>query len=1246
MQKTTDTTKNEDNIQLRPFVHLHTHTEFSLLDGATRISDMFKYAYSIGQPAIAITDHGNMYGVLEFAKAAAKFTDPQMDFFEFMAKKVPFKVKPIIGCEVYMCPDRKAKQSEGGKAPKLEHLVLLCKNETGYKNLIKMMSIANTEGFYHKPRIDIDLLKQHVEGLVCLSGCLGGAVPRALLNGEYEKANNIAKEFKVLFGDDYYIEIQDHNLLEQRQVLPNLIRIARENNIKLVATNDTHYLKKEDWAMQKVLQCIAMRKTLSPDELVESSATAQTAPLSHDATASVSGDSYFLTHEYYIKNREEMEALFSNCLDAIDNTIEIANKCEPYFFERKPLLPKFKPPKEFTPAKYLRKLTYDGLNKKYSEITDEIKLRADYELGLIEKLGFVDYFLIVWDFIAFAENKGIAVGPGRGSGVGSIVAFALNITKPDPLKYSLIFERFLNPDRISNPDFDIDFCVDRRDEVIEYVVGKYGIENVCQIITFGSLKSKQAFKDVGRVLNKPYAEMDRYAKLFPSLSTLPLSMLIGLKKDKDNRDVSVSDLKELYEHDPSVKQIFDMAIKVEGFPRQTGIHPAGVIICRDPIYQHIPLAIASPKLAVASAVSDKKDAKKSDDFIVTTQFDMNECEQLGLLKMDFLGLRTLTDIKNALDMIAKSTDKKIDFYSMEYNNKAVFDMIGEGDTVGVFQLESAGMTRFMVDLKPNCLEDIIAGVSLFRPGPMDYIPNYVANKRNPKQIKYDHPMLESILNVTYGVMVYQEQVIQVAQQLAGYSVARADVLRAIIGKKKMELLDAERKFFIYGDKNQGIIGAINNGVNGSVATKIFDDIVKFGNYAFNKSHATAYAYVAYQTAFLKKYYPVEYIASVLNNRIGKITDIAYYLRYAKQKGVTVLPPDINYSNAFFSVENGAIRIGLSAIKNVGLSIIDHITKEREQNGYFSDFDDFITRMSFITINKRVLEGFILTGVFDGFGIARAVLMLGYEMIMARATKDREASESGQFSMFDNPALTIKTKTEYPKAEEYGLWEKLKHEKEIAGIYLTGHPLENYADFLSGFNYNSSHFLNFNEGMSNDAELNNTNSEDNDNISYLQNDQKITLGGMLIEANKRFTKLGRELGVGKLEDLHGTIEVFLSGHILNKYREHFVKDQLVTLSGNVRLRDDGATFWINEVSLLNPTGREINRKKICFYCDKKDETLVDELQEILLAYPGHDETYIKSTHDNKVYALDIPTQICNAMLMEIEGLLGNEGYKIA
>jgi len=1211
-----------------PFVHLHVHTVYSANDSTALIPFLVKRAKELRMSALAITDHGNMYGVTEFCLECASHG-----------------IKPIIGCEVYVCPNRHIKESVGGKAPKLEHLVLLCKNETGYKNLIRLVSLSNTEGFYYKPRIDFELLKDYTEGLICLSGCLGGAVPQALLHNDIEKATRLALEYKALFGDDYYIEIQDHGMGEQRAVLPHLISIARKNGIKLVATNDTHYLKKEDWATQKVLQCIAMRKQLSPDELdTRADENRSYNSIAHNATDAVSGDDYFLTHEYYLKTYDEMAQLFENCLDALDNTNEIAGKCECYFFNKKPLLPEFAPPKGFTPAEYLRKLTYDGLEKKYPTITTEIKQRADYELSVIENLGFVDYFLIVWDFIFWAQSNGISVGPGRGSGVGSIVAFALDITKPDPLKYSLIFERFLNPDRISNPDFDIDFCVDRREEVIDYVIEKYGEENVCQIITFGSLKTKQAFKDVGRVLQKPYHEMDRYVKLIPGMIPPPLKQLLGFKKDKDGLDKSNPDVVELYNSDPSVKQIFDFAIKVEGFPRQTGMHAAGVIICRDPIYKHIPLSIAVQKNATTANDKENKDTKKSDDAVVTTQFDMVECEELGLLKMDFLGLRTLTDIKNAVDMVYKNSGKKIDFYSLEYNDKAVFDMIGAGDTNGVFQLESEGMTRFMMDLKPNTLEDIIAGVSLYRPGPMDYIPKYVLGKKNPDKVIYDHNSLESILNVTYGVMVYQEQVIQVAQKLAGYTVARADVLRAIIGKKKKDKFPKERTAFIYGEEESCIPGCIKNGIPENVAAKIFADMVQFGNYAFNKSHATAYAYVAYQTAYLKVYHPVEYITAVLNNRIGAIDTTGFYLRYAKQKGITVLPPDINYSNALFSVENGAIRIGLSAIKNVGTAIIEHIERERERGGKFNSFEEFVTRMSFITINKRVFEGFILSGALDCFGINRRTLFQNFDTVVAKAAKDRAVKDSGQFSMFDSPAIASDSTTVFPKTEEYNLWDKFRFEKEVSGIYISGHPLEGYAEFLNSFKINSSHFAGFSENGDSES------SDSGDNSQTLQSDMRVTLGGMLVEATKRFTKNGKELGVGRLEDMHGTVEVFLSGHALNKFKDVFVLDKLVTITGSVRFGNndgDTPTLWIQDIVPLNPKGREVNKKKICFYFDKENAALLSEVQDILLAYPGHDDTFVKGLDDNsKVYSLDIPVQISRGLLLEIEGLLGSNGYKVA
>ena len=1296
----------------KDFIHLHVHTQFSLLDGATKISRIFGRCEKLAQSAVAITDHGNMYGALEFCKAAVKHTDPSAEFYDFMKKRKPFKVKPIIGCEVYVTDDMNVRESDGGRMPKLNHLVLLAKNETGYHNLIKMVSFSFMHGMYYKPRIDMKLLEEYHEGLICLSACLAGALPQALLAGDFKKADQIAKEFKTLFGDDYYIELQDHNIKNQKAILPHLIRIARENNIKLVCTNDVHYLTQEDWAMQKVLQCISFRRTVSAEEL-ERPEDDSIAEFGSD------GDGYFPTREFYLKSRAEMEKMFPSLADALDNTLEIAEKCDCYYFEKEQLYPAYtsenkaeqraaengivaekvknakatgiaqksktqsekskkheEEKRTAVVAAFLREKTYEGLKQKYKAVTKEMWERADFELNIIESMGFIDYFLIVWDFIHFAESQGIPVGPGRGSGVGSIVAYSLGITKVDPLKYGLLFERFLNPERVSSPDFDIDFCVDRRDEVIRYVVDKYGADNVSQIVTFGTLAAKAAVKDVGRVYNYPYAEVERITKLIPfAMGKHKLADVVG----QTGVDAVVPDLKELYKTDPMAKSIIDMAIQIEGMPRQTGMHAAGVIICKDPIYEHVPMA-------------------KTSDGFVTTEFNMVECEELGLLKMDFLGLRTLTDIKKALDIILETRGEKIDFYNMEYDNAGVFELISEGDTHAVFQLESEGMKRFMRDLKPTVFEDIIAGVALYRPGPMDNIPSYVRGKKNAAKIRYDHPVLEPILNVTYGIMVYQEQVMQAVQALAGYTLGRADELRRMISKKKMKAMDAERQVFLYGydqekfeataklrgaaeataageptevkedpmpkvkeDLSAGaaaegqeqkakikIPGAIANGVDEKTANKIFDDIIKFADYAFNKSHATAYAYLSYQTAYLKKYYTVEFITAVLNNRITSIDEITNYLNYLKGKNIPVFPPDINRSRAGFSVENGSVRIGMAAIKNVGAGVVGEIVAEREQNGAFKDFEDFVSRMMrSTTLNKRMLESLILSGTFDCFLNPRAQLMQVYEGVMSRAIKDREASLSGQFSFFDEKnGMLGGQKTAYTKVKEFDLADKLRYEKQVAGVYLTGHPLEEYADFLRSFTYNSSHFA-ANKTIAEDESLHTADTVENgDTLPILSDGMNITLGGMLVEATKRFTKQGKELGVGKLEDLNGMVEVLVSGHVLNKSRALFQADKLVTISGKIKMRDDGITLWVDAITEFHHGAKSAATRKICFYLDITDVKQVDELREILRAYPGADESFIKSTHDSKLYPLETGVSINDTLLAEITGLVGKENIKLA
>ncbi|MCL2675600.1 MAG: DNA polymerase III subunit alpha, partial [Firmicutes bacterium] len=783
------------------FAHLHLHTEFSMLDGAVRIDKLFSRCGELDIPAVAITDHGNMFGVLEFVKAAVRYTDAFADAFKFLEQSRPFKVKPIIGCEMYTAPDMQAKTVESKQN---NHILLLCKNETGYKNLIKLNSLAYIDGFYHKPRIDFDLLARHSDGLVCLSACLAGVIPRCLLKGDLKGADEWAKKFKGLFKDDFYIEIQDHRLKEQRRILPLLVEVAAKNDIKLVATNDVHYLNKSDALMQKVMQNIAFQRTMSPDE-----------GFSEGLTDEAEGGDYFPTDEFYLKSGEEMNSLFGKFQGAIENSLEVADKCDCRFFKKETLLPLFFPPENEAPASFLRRLCYDGLNQKYKLITDEIKTRAEHELSVIEKLGFVDYYLIVWDFIRFAESNSVPVGPGRGSGVGSIVAYAIGITKVDPIRYGLIFERFLNAERVSSPDFDIDFCVDGREKVINYVVDKYGAENVSQIITFSTLAAKAAVKDVGRVYGRPFADVNRLTQLMPGLmGKNGLEQILGLAPPKEGNPV-IPDLVEIYRTDAQAKEIIDMAVKIEGMPRQIGTHAAGVIICRDRISDHIPLARSAEGTA------------RGAEGVITTQFDMIECEELGLLKMDFLGLASLTDISKTLQYVKKGRGIDIDLYGMDYDDPEVFGMISAGDTAAVFQLESAGMTRFMRELKPASVEDLIAGIALYRPGPMDKIPEYMRGRKNPAAVTYDHAVLTPILKVTYGVMVYQEQVMDAVRALAGYTLGRADIVRRIMSKKKASEMEKERAVFVNGSVEEGIKGCAGLGIDAKTANKIFDDMISF-----------------------------------------------------------------------------------------------------------------------------------------------------------------------------------------------------------------------------------------------------------------------------------------------------------------------------------------------------------------------------------------------------------------------------------
>ncbi len=1214
------------------FAHLHVHTEYSLLDGAIRLNKVFSHCDELGIKAVAITDHGNMYGVLEFVKCAIRYTDEKADPFEFIRDKRECKVKPIIGCEVYMTEDMNVKATDSGKMPKNNHLILLAKNETGYKNLIKLVSLGYTQGFYYKPRIDFELLKRHSDGLICLSACLAGIIPQRLLVGDYEGANEWAVRFKELFGEDFYIELQDHGIAEQRRILPALRDIAVKNGIKMVATNDAHYLEKKDAKMQKVLQCISFRKTMSPDE----------DDMQGSASELASGDyAYFPTKEFYLKSGDQMAELFKGYEGAVTNTLEIADKCDFRFFRKEKLLPSYTPSDGSEPYEFLRKMCFDGLKRKYGELTREILDRAEYELGVIKKLGFVDYFLIVWDFIHFSETHDVPVGPGRGSGVGSIVAYAIGITKVDPLKYSLIFERFLNEERVSNPDFDIDFCVDGRERVIQYVIEKYHEPNVSQIVTFGTLAAKAAVKDVGRVFNQTFADVDKITKLMPKMmGKLHIEDLLGLnEKKKSDVNPVIPDLVELYNNDPMSKKILDMAMQIEGMPRQTGMHAAGVIICKDVISDHVPMAM-------------------SGDGIVTTQFNMIECEELGLLKMDFLGLRTLTDINKAVKYVKQTKGIDLDFYAMGYDDPEVYKLISDGDTHAVFQLEGEGIKRFMRDLRPTSLEDVIAGISLYRPGPMDKIGIYVYNKRHPDEIVYDHPLLEPILKVTYGIMVYQEQVMEIVRKLAGYSFGRADIVRRMMAKKKMAAMQKEREIFINGD-GKNINGCLKNGVSAEIANKIFDDMISFASYAFNKSHAAAYAVLAYQTAYLKRYHTVEFITAVLNNRIDSIEEITNYLTYLKNRNIPVLPPNINKSYPDFAVENGGVRIGMAAIKNVGHSVVEEIVKEREENGEFKSFVKFVERMAErakrskqqgsngAALNKKMLENLIFAGTFDCFGNTRSELIAVYETVLDRANKDVNARASGQFSFFD---MDESAEFVIPKRKEYPRMEKLRMEKLVAGVYLTGHPLEEYRAELEEFPYNSSMLTvkadgDKKEDISDDEEEN----KDFDAPEINEN-TRLTLGGMLVEAERKFSKSGKEFGVAKLEDLYGTVDIMLTGFKMSKYKSLWQSERLVKITGRPSIKEDSITVWADTVEpweIEKKQEQVKTNKMLCLYMSFEaiEQKTFDDILDVLTAYPGDDEVYIKNTDDDKVSRIGTKVNACEMLKGELFGVSGVNNVEI-
>ena len=1193
------------------FVHLHLHTEYSLLDGACKIDNLIEYCKESGIDTVCMTDHGNMYGTLHFAEKAAVAG-----------------IKYIIGCEFYVTKDMHDKSSITA-----EHLILLAKNKAGYKNLVQLDSMAFVDGFYYKPKIDYKVLKEHSEGVICLSACVAGGIPRRLLADDYEGAKELALYLKDIFGEDFYIEIQNHGLDEEKRVLPLLVKLADDIGAEIVATNDVHYIKKEDAEMQDVLMCIQMKKLLDDPKRMK-----------------------FETQEFYFKTGDEMAELFPNLPRAISNTRVIADKVtEPAFnLDKKgypirdtSLIPGYDPPDGSTPEQYLRKLTDEGLVRRYGTVTERERSRADYELNVICSMGYAEYYLIVWDFINWSREQGIPVGPGRGSGVSSIVAYSIGITDVEPLQYDLLFERFLNPDRVSMPDFDIDFCTDRREETIEYVRNKYHPENVCQIVTFGTMAAKNSIKDVGRVMNVPFSETDRLTKIMDGKTSI--SDLLGLniektkkkmlaEHDEDKRASIADKLNELqlarnaefcnlYENDATLHSVIDMALKIEGMPRQTGMHAAGVVICRKKIADNVPLS------------------RNGDD--ITTQFVAKEIEALGMLKMDFLALVTLTDIKKCLDYIKEDYGVDVDFTKIGYTDAGAYELISEGDTDGVFQLEAGGMKKFMRQLKPDTLEDLIAGVSLYRPGPMKFIDSFCNRKHGAEEITYDCPQEEKILKVTYGIPVYQEQVMQIFQYLAGFSLGEADLVRRAMGKKDKKTLLAQKDKFIYGgtsDVNGSHIdGCIKNGISAEVASKIFADMEGFASYAFNKSHAAAYATLAYQTAWLKKYYIKEFICALLNNRLNKIEEITKYVLYLKEKGLKVFPPDINRSKTVFSVENDGVRFGLSALRGTGQAVIDLVIDERNKNGLFEDFGDFMSRCASL-VNKRVIEGLIYAGAFDSFGVHRSQLILVYDSVYQRAASIAKQKNSAQMSLFGDIIAEEKLEVRYPDVPEYELNEKLAKEKEVLGVYVSGHPFEKYMNSFSDCNFNCSLLDDYTEDDDGERTYNS-----------VENGMRVTMGGIITAYKKTTTKrTGAHMAFVTLEDVYGSIECLAFPAIYERYRGLIVNDKIVRISGKLDLENGKEpTIILDNIAAFDsssaesaadvPKAEKKKRDVLWLNATRLSDDDFDELVSMLGNYEGETDCAIK--RGDKRFRLDCGVNYCRGLLAELSTFLDEADVKL-
>ena len=1146
------------------FAHLHVHTEYSLLDGSNKIHEYVARVKELGMNSAAITDHGVMFGCIDFYRAAKAAG-----------------IKPILGCEVYVAPGSRFDREAGQTENRYYHLVLLAENNQGYQNLMKIVSKAFIDGFYYKPRVDLELLEEYHEGIIALSACLAGEIAKNLTRGFYEEAKKAALRYQEIFGEgNFFLEMQDHGIPEQQRVNQQLLRMHQETGIELVVTNDVHYTYETDVEAHDILLCVQTGKRLQDEDRMR-----------------------YEGGQYYVKSPEEMLKLFPYIPEALENTQKIADRCDVEIEFGVTKLPKFDVPAPYTSWEYLNKLCYDGLKERYTENLDELGKRLEYELGVIQKMGYVDYFLIVWDFIRFARDHDIMVGPGRGSAAGSLVSYTLGITKLDPIKYDLLFERFLNPERVSMPDIDVDFCFERRQEVIDYVVEKYGKDRVVQIVTFGTMAARGVIRDVGRVMDLPYAQCDSIAKMIPTELNITIDKALKMNPE----------LRTLYETDETVKKLIDMSRRLEGLPRHTSMHAAGVVISQKSVDEYVPLSRAS-------------------DGSIVTQFTMTTLEELGLLKMDFLGLRTLTVIQNAVKLAEQNQGVKLDIDHINYEDKKVYEMLGAGKTDGVFQLESGGMTSFMKELKPESLEDVIAGISLYRPGPMDFIPQYIKGKSNADSITYDCPELEPILKPTYGCIVYQEQVMQIVRSLGGYTLGRSDLLRRAMSKKKAAVMEKERQNFVYGNAEEGVPGCVNRGIPEQIANKIYDEMIDFAKYAFNKSHAAAYALVAYQTAYLKYYFPVEFMAALMTSVIDNPSKVAEYILSSRKMGIAILPPDINRGYSSFSVDGKSIRYGLSAIKGVGKPVIAAIVAEREERGLFKNLRDFIERMSGREVNKKTIENLIKAGAMDELPGNRRQKMMVYVQIVDSIAQEKKNTMAGQMSLFDLVSEEEKSAFEIrmPNVTEYTKEDRLAFEKEVLGIYISGHPLEEYEErWRKNISAVTTDFL----------------PDEETGTPAVHEGAKEIVGGMITAKTIKYTKTNKVMAFLTLEDLVGTVEIVVFPRDYEKNVQFMNVDEKVFIQGRVAAEDDKASKLICEsMYSFDEVPREL-----WFQFENKEEFLAkeQELYEDLRDSDGKDSVviFIKSPKAIKRLGPSRNIKIHPQLLSKLYEKYGQQNVKV-